>query len=202
MQQAFIFFILALVIVVSFIESVISYVCYGVVSTWYFISDYWLIGLAVLFGLVAFGGETKKQTASLGAIAFAIALFYFGDAHYITAKERSNAHAFAKKIAATYSHCGLEGNATVTCTIPISSFCPNNLNLCEEQLEEGMENWTSIFGPKHKNYALYRELDLNIRGFVNGGGSFNTYIQSSDGENVFIVRNEGGIEDFSIEKLM
>lgn len=207
MKQVSIFFVIALVVMISIIESVFSYIWYGVVSTWYFISDYWLIALAVFLGLIAFSGETKKQKAGLGAAALAFALFYIGDAHYISAEERSSAHTTAEKITAIYSHCRLDGNANVTCALPVSRFCTNNVDLCEEQLEEGLEDWGTLllektFGPKHKSYALYRELDVGIREFVESGGSFDTYIQTHDGKNIFLVRNEGGIDDYSIERLM
>ncbi len=207
MQQTFVIFIIILVVLVSILEAIASFVWYGVVSVWYFVSDYWVWGVLACIGLATLSSQKKKHRAFFSIVFATAAAWVLTDYWYISEADKNRAHATAEEIVKIYSHCELSGSARVTCILPASQVCSANVSQCADIVEEGLITWEKVllkelFGTEYQNPRAYRALELDMREFIDNGGVYETYIQAPDGKNIILIKNTGGIGDYSVSSLM
>ena len=155
----------SILFIVIFVLVIIQWAWYGVVSSGYFISDYWLIIIAIFFGLAALGGESTEQKSGFSVIAILFLLLHYGDRLYITDYERDNVIKKAEEISATYNEIGFKSyvkdDTMVICNIRLPfEYVPDIgfiLDSFETKNSEALERY---LGPKVSSYDLYRAIEL------------------------------------------
>lgn len=207
MQQTIVICIIIFIVLMSILETIASYIWYGVISVWYFVSDYWVWGVLACIGLAILSSQKKKPRVFFSIALVTILVWTLTGYRYISEADKNRAHTTAEEMVKLYSHCKINGNAHVTCILPASLVCSANVSQCADVVEEGLITWEKallkeLFGPKHKNPRVYRALDLDMREFIDNGGVYETYIQGPDGKNIILIKNTGGIGDYTVSSLM